>query len=299
MTRWFRWYEATTEDGKLRLVARKSRVTIRDTLAVWAVLLESAADLAHPGVCSKEIDLIETVLDFGEGEVRPILDAMAAAGLIEIEDARVTICNWTKRQFKSDTDSTAAERQKRKRERDAKASNANVTRDSRTPDTDSESDTDSERRKEESPLPPKVPELELMVSEPDECRMAFDEWNVLAAKLRLPKAQAFNDQRKRAIAARLRDSGGIEGWRAMLEILERSDWLAGRTPKSSPATLDWISTPTYFTRIMEGNYEQSYKEPAGGDFSGNGIAGRRVGRPRPASIAEAMSDVLAAREGKR
>jgi hypothetical protein len=45
MSRWFRWYEGTSEDGKFRTVARMSRVTVRDVLALWAFMLEDAATL--------------------------------------------------------------------------------------------------------------------------------------------------------------------------------------------------------------------------------------------------------------
>lgn len=131
MSRWFRWYEGTAEDAKLRLVAKRSRVTVRDVIAVWAVILENASSIEHPGVCSKGTELIQIVLDFEDGQLEPIIENLAEMGMIERGEHGLTICNWGKRQFKSDVDLTATERQRRKRERDKRTSHAPVTRDSR------------------------------------------------------------------------------------------------------------------------------------------------------------------------
>lgn len=138
MSRWFRWYEGTTEDGKFRVVARKSRVTVRDVIALWAFILEDAANLAHRGVCNRDEDFMSSVLDFEDGVVEAILSAMDDVGMISVGMGAITICNFSKRQFDSDVDPTAADRQRRKRERDKQVSNAPVTRDSRPPEAETE-----------------------------------------------------------------------------------------------------------------------------------------------------------------
>jgi hypothetical protein len=136
MSRWFRWYEGTTEDAKFRLVARLSRVTIRDVIALWAFILEDAAHLDHRGVCRRNEDFMAATLDFEDGVVERILEAMENADMISVGHGAITVCNFGKRQFESDADPTANDRQKRKRERDKQASNAHVTRDSRPPETE-------------------------------------------------------------------------------------------------------------------------------------------------------------------
>lgn len=142
MTRWFRWYEGTSEDGKFRVVARLSRVTLRDVIALWAFMLEDAAHLEHRGVCKRNEDFMASILDFENGVVENILEAMETADMISVGQGGITICNWGKRQFEGDTDPTAAERQRRKRTRDKSVSNAPVTRDSRPPDTDTDTEKD-------------------------------------------------------------------------------------------------------------------------------------------------------------
>lgn len=146
MSRWFRWHEGTTEDGKFRVVARLSRVTIRDVIALWAFILEDAANLDHRGVCKRNEDFMASILDFDDGTVERILDAMESADMISVGHGAITVCNWGKRQFEGDTDPTAADRQRRKRERDKTASHGPVTRDSRPPDT--ETDTQTEKKED-------------------------------------------------------------------------------------------------------------------------------------------------------
>ena len=125
MSRWFRWYEGTIEDAKFRAVARESRVTVRDAVALWAFILEDAADLSHRGVCLRSEKFMAAALDFEDGVVGRILSAMSEFGMLIIGDIGLSVCNWDKRQFDGDADKTAARRQREKRERDKE----NVTRD--------------------------------------------------------------------------------------------------------------------------------------------------------------------------
>ena len=154
MSRWFRWHDGTTEDGKFRVVARVSRVTVRDVIALWAFMLEDAAHLEHRGVCKRNEDFMASILDFEDGVVESILEAMENVGMISIGHGEISICNWGKRQFEGDTDPTAAERQRRKRERDKLVSNAPVTRDSRPPETETETDTELNNKQSSTGLAP-------------------------------------------------------------------------------------------------------------------------------------------------
>ena len=61
-------------------------------------------------------------------------------------------------------------------------------------------------------------------------REAFDAWNAVASRLGLPPAVAYSDTRKRRLAARLGECGGLSGWMDMLKQVEASDWLCGRLP---------------------------------------------------------------------
>lgn len=146
MSRWFRWYEGTVEDAKFRHVARLSRVTLRDVIALWAFILEDAAHLDHRGVCERPAQFMAAALDFDDGVVELILEAMAEAGLIHEPDGPVSVCNWNKRQFESDIDKTASRRKREQRSRDADTSHKHVTRDT----GGSETDTETDKKKKEA-----------------------------------------------------------------------------------------------------------------------------------------------------
>ena len=146
MSRWFRWYEGTTEDGKFRVVARMSRVTVRDVIALWAFMLEDAAHLDHRGVCVRNEDFMSACLDFDDGVVEHVLGAMEDVGMISVGHGAITICKFKERQFDSDGDPTAAERQRRKRERD-RQSNDPITDASRVTHAAQITDSETDKRK--------------------------------------------------------------------------------------------------------------------------------------------------------
>ena len=152
MSRWFRWYEGTSEDAKFRVVARLSRVTVRDVIALWAFILEDAAHLEHRGVCKRNEDFMAATLDFDDGVVERILEAMENNEMISVGHGAITVCNFSKRQFESDADPTASMRQREKRARDKQPSHTPVTRDSRGSDTDTDTDTDTEDRTEQKDI---------------------------------------------------------------------------------------------------------------------------------------------------
>ncbi len=118
MTRWFRWYEGTTEDGKFLMVDRNANVTVATVIGVWAALLEDASDVEHRGVAVRPEAFYAAILDLTEGQIQFILEAMQDAGMISVGMGAITISNWNARQFESNaTDPTNAERQRRYREK--------------------------------------------------------------------------------------------------------------------------------------------------------------------------------------
>lgn len=75
-----------------------------------------------------------------------------------------------------------------------------------------------------------------------------------------PEVQAITDKRRKAIAARLTEAGGIEGWKIALEKARSSTWLRGDRPRS-PGHENWrfnlntLIRQDFFTQLMEGNYD--------------------------------------------
>ena len=156
MSKWFRWYEGTTEDGKFRLIARNAGVTVATVIGVWAALLEDASHADHRGVSVKGEDYYAAILDMEAAEIVTILEGMQQANLITVYPTTIAINKWKDRQFETDSnDPTNADRQRRYREKQKQTppkqiSNGTVT-ETKRPDTDTDTDTESEV----TPLPPK------------------------------------------------------------------------------------------------------------------------------------------------
>ena len=99
-------------------------------------------------------------------------------------------------------------------------------------------------------------------------REAFDAWNAMAKRIGLCPALSFSEPRKRRLATRLAEAGGMPGWMAMLLEVEASDWLCGRLPgRHWRADLDWVMRPDRFHTVREGGARNWGK---GGSGSGTG-----------------------------
>lgn len=84
---------------------------------------------------------------------------------------------------------------------------------------------------------------------------AVREWNEAAPECGLARVQHLTEKRKRKVPARLKELGGIDGWRAMLSKIRGSPFLKGKNPQGWKASFDWVLEPANLTKIMEGNYD--------------------------------------------
>ena len=91
----------------------------------------------------------------------------------------------------------------------------------------------------------------------------------MAARCGLSVVQKLTDARKKHLAARLRDCGGLEGWSAALAKVEGSGFLLGRSGGNWKADFDFLLGETKFTKVMEGAYDDN---PGNRDKGGNGFA---------------------------
>lgn len=96
--------------------------------------------------------------------------------------------------------------------------------------------------------------------------LAVAMWNEVATEYGLPRVRKLHDARKRSLRARLREAGGIEGWKIALEKVRGSSFLRGdRGPAGwKGAHLDFLLQQSSFARVMEGTYDD---EDRGGQAS--------------------------------
>jgi hypothetical protein len=162
--KWFRWYRGATENPKFAIIAARANkcdeegigggsgnrldgaVNLTDVIAVWAVILEDAANLNHWGRCLKDAKFIAVVLRWHEEEVQHIINEFVTEGMMD-ENGNVT--KWHEYQYTSDVDPTRNERQKRYYDRHKRKGNGATTVAKRKPnalvlrpDTDTDTDTD-------------------------------------------------------------------------------------------------------------------------------------------------------------
>lgn len=82
---------------------------------------------------------------------------------------------------------------------------------------------------------------------------AVELFNAMAEGAGISTVQKLTDARKKKLAARLKDCGGLEGWKAALEKVAGSAFLTGKKTNWK-ADFDFIVTESKFTKIMEGSY---------------------------------------------
>ena len=80
-------------------------------------------------------------------------------------------------------------------------------------------------------------------------------WNNLALRRGLPPVQKMTDARRRKLRARLKDCGGLEGWKVALEKIEATPGLLGANDRKWRADFDFLLQEKSFIKIMEGAYD--------------------------------------------
>jgi Helix-turn-helix domain len=103
-----------------------------------------------------------------------------------------------------------------------------------------------------------------------ECQQAVDEWNVVAGELGLARVQRLTTTRQSKLTARLKDAGGLDGWRVALAKIRDTPGLRGENDRRWRCDFDWIIAETNFCKLLEGKYDEWGTKPANGD----GRAGR-------------------------
>jgi hypothetical protein len=92
----------------------------------------------------------------------------------------------------------------------------------------------------------------------DDADLAFDAYNSVAEEAGWPVAQAFHKQRKAKLRARLKDCGGLEGWRGAMARARASPFLLGDTGGDWRPNIDFFLQAKSFTKLMEGSYDKSH-----------------------------------------
>jgi hypothetical protein len=86
-------------------------------------------------------------------------------------------------------------------------------------------------------------------------RQAMEIYNEAAKRCGLPLAQALSPERLRKITARIKEAGGIEGYKEAVQKLEKSDWCLGKSDGGWKASFDFLCQSKSFHKLREGGYD--------------------------------------------
>lgn len=144
MSRWFRMYDTLLDDPKVQRLPG-------NLFKTWVNLLCLASKNGGTLPCMDDVAFaLRMDIEAADEAVEDLRDR----GLIDEEGESYRPHNWDGRQFKSDSDPTAADRQREKRKRDKSPT---VTRDtsvtSRPPETEAETDPNTEAEREDARAP--------------------------------------------------------------------------------------------------------------------------------------------------
>lgn len=114
---------------------------------------------------------------------------------------------------------------------------------------------------------------------------AFEAWNDLAQRCGLQQSRTLTPQRRKSIAARIREHGGQAAWHRALANVERSSFLRGTNNRGWRATLDFLCQASSFAKVIDGAY-------------GNG-AGHATQADKPRHVNHAMEFVKAQLRGEK
>jgi hypothetical protein len=79
-------------------------------------------------------------------------------------------------------------------------------------------------------------------------------FNEMAGETGLSTVQKLTDARRAALGARIRDCGGMDGWKAALTKLRSTPFLLGQNERGWKADFDFLIRESSFAKLMEGGY---------------------------------------------
>lgn len=195
--------------------------------------------------------------------IRPVLEEF-----FEISDAK-----WSQKRLRD-------EREYVERKRDAAVANGRASAlkrkgrhsTKRINSLNGSDEQTGERTANESSTPTPTPHLEEIDKSispqlaPDQVGEAFAAYEAMRASIVTgARPLQLTDARRKKLALRLAELGGMEGWAHALGLVSASPFLRGESARggSMVATIDWLIEPANLRKVMEGNYDGRSTSGAG------------------------------------
>ena len=97
------------------------------------------------------------------------------------------------------------------------------------------------------------------------CQQAVDLFHSICVSY--PAVKTLSESRKKAIRARLRVYS-LEDFKSLFEKAEASSFLKGSNDRNWSATFDWLLKESNMVKVLEGNYDNKTRSPAGAGTTG-------------------------------
>lgn len=96
---WFKWWDGTAADPKLRMIAEACKMPVASVLGIWGYLLEKASRSSDRGVIPADLDmeLMAYTLQLSEADIETVRNGMKRSGLVTETGS---ISKWEDRQAK-------------------------------------------------------------------------------------------------------------------------------------------------------------------------------------------------------
>ena len=242
MTDWFRSWHGAPTDPKWLGIARRAGVAPGIVVAVVWSLMDRASQADDRGrVTGYDAEGMAYFFGCEPEHVEAIVVALTDKGMIV--DGR--FASWEKRQPAREDGSS--DRAKAWRERRRTQSNAGERE--QTLDTD----TDTEKKEEE--------DNKAIALSSDPASEMVEAYHEAMAPAGCPRVLKLTPSRKASALQRLKDCGGMDGWRHAMAKARASPFLTGASANGWKADFDFFMQAKSFTKLLEGSYDA--RKPSG------------------------------------
>ena len=229
-------------------VFKRERHTEREA---WIWLIEEAAFRPRTkrigayvaqldrGQIATSLRFLATAWGWKKDRVRRFLTRLANDSMLSRKCAEnatpytlITLCNYDIYQLAHDGDATATRQQR---------------------DSDATNEKELKEVKEESHTPPNTLT--------DEISQAVALWNALADECGLSKPRKITKDRQVKLRARLKDCGGIDGWKDALDRIRQNSFLRGENNSGWRVDFDFVLRESKFVKLTEGGFDRADEGP--------------------------------------
>lgn len=237
---WFRMYSEFCSDPKVQSMSEAMQRRL-----VMLLCLRCSNTLV-----TLQDDEIAFALRIDDAELAQTKELFMRKGFV---DATWEIQNWDKRQFISDSSAARVAKhraaKKEAEKQDETPCNVTVTPQNRTEQnrTDIKANviSDANDIKPESPSKPDCPHQDIIAIYHEVLPMC-------------PEVRLWTPARQSKLRARWNEDPkrqSLDYWRRFFNYVASCDFLVGKTKEPFFANLEWMVTPSNFTKIIERNYE--------------------------------------------